>query len=196
MNRYPRERIEARLVSLALTSAIRIFALSHLREPLKIRPSPSRFCDGVSGYGVLYAAISFETCVVETLVRDRYSRRTRRELPLVAILVRAWAHIATKPNQVLKALDLRGSACVEIGAPTDAAHARHLAAGQALGRAVYEEHRDVDGFVYSSRLTGDDCIAVFDRAVNQLMVLETGELKDHPQLPQLLEQHRIQLVED
>jgi hypothetical protein len=89
-----------------------------------------------------------------------------------------------------------GSGCVEIGAPTDAAHARHLAAGQALGRAVYEEHRDVDGFVYSSRLTGDDCIAVFDRAVHQLMVLETGELKDHPQLPQLLEQHRIQLVED
>jgi hypothetical protein len=30
MNRYPRERIEARLVSLALTSANRIFALSHL----------------------------------------------------------------------------------------------------------------------------------------------------------------------
>ena len=196
MDRYPRERIEARLVSLALTRANRIFGLNHLEEPLKIRPSPSRFCDGVSGYGVLYAAISFETCIVETLVRDRFSRRTRREPPLAAILARAWAHIATKPNQVLKLLDLRGSGCVEIGAPTDAAHARHLAAGQALGRAVYEEHRDVDGFVYSSRLTGDDCIAVFDRAVDQLMVLETGELKDHPQLSQLLEQHRIQLVED
>jgi hypothetical protein len=196
MNRYPRERIEARLVSLALTSANRIFGLSHLGEPLKIRPSPSRFCDGVSGYGVLYVAISFETCVVETLVRDHFSRRTRRELPLAAILVRGWAHIATKPNQVVKLLDLRGSGCVEIGAPTDAAHARHLAAGQALGRAVYEEHPDVDGFVYSSRLTGDDCIAVFDRAVDRLMVLETGELKDHPQLPQLLEQHRIHLVEE
>ena len=105
MNRYPRERIEARLVSLALTSANRIFALSHIGEPLKIRPSPSRFCDGVSGYGVLYAAISFETCVVETLVRDRFSRRIRRELPLVSVLIRAWAHIATKPNQVVKLLD-------------------------------------------------------------------------------------------
>jgi len=167
MNRYPRERIEARLVSLALTSAHRIFGLSHLEEPLKIRPSPSRFCVGVSGYGVLYAGISFEICVVETLVRDRFSRRIRRDLPLVAILIRAWARIATKPNQAVKLLDLRGSGCVEIGAPTDAAHARHLAAGQALGRAVYEEHRDVDGFVYSSRLTGDDCIAVFDRAVDQ-----------------------------
>src|ERR1035438_9890307 len=118
MDRYPRERIEARLVSLALTRANRIFALNHLGEPLKIRPSPSRFCDGVSGYGVLYAAISFETCVVETLVRDRFSRRIRRELPLVSVLIRAWAHIATKPNQVVKLLDfswtgLRGNRCAD-----------------------------------------------------------------------------------
>ena len=118
MSRYPRERIEARLVSLALTRANRIFGLNHLEEPLKIRPSPSRFCDGVSGYGVLYAAISFETCVVETLVRDRFSRRIRRELPLVSVLIRAWAHIATKPNQVVKLLDfswtgLRGNRCAD-----------------------------------------------------------------------------------
>ena len=196
MSRYPRERIEARLYSMALASAYRIFGLSHLEEPLKIQLFPSRFCDGALGYGVLYAAVSFETCVVETLVRDRFARRTRRELPLAAILVRAWAHIATKPNHVLNLLDLRGSGCVEIGAPTDAAHARHLAAGQALGRAVYEEHRDVDGFIYVSRLTGDDCIAVFDRGADKLTVLEAGELKDHPQLPKLLEQHRIQLVDE
>jgi hypothetical protein len=196
MSRYPRERIEARLYSIALGSAYRIFGLSHLEEPFKIQPFPSRFCDGASGYGVLYAAVSFETCVVETLVRDRFARRTRRELPLAAILVRASAPIATKPNHELKLLDLRGSGCVEIGAPTDAAHARHLAAGQALGRAVHEEHRDIDGFIYSSRLTGDDCIAVFGRAAEKLMVLEAGELKDHPQLPKVLEQHRIQLVDD
>jgi RES domain len=137
MSRYSRERIEARLRSLALESAYRIFGLSHLAEPLKIRPFPSRFCDGVSGYAVLYAAVSFETCVVETLVRDRFARRTQLELPLAAILVRACARIATKPSDTLNLLDLRGSGCLEIGAPTDAAHARHLAAGQALGRAVY-----------------------------------------------------------
>jgi hypothetical protein len=83
-----------------------------------------------------------------------------------------------------------------LGAPTDAALARHQAAGQALGRAVYEEHRDIDGLLYSSRLTGEDCIAVFDRAVKKLAVLETGELKSHPELPRLLEQHRIRLIDD
>jgi hypothetical protein len=41
-----------------------------------------------------------------------------------------------------------------------------------------------------------DDLAVFDRAVVKLMVLKIWELKDHPDLPQVLEQHRIQLVED
>jgi len=196
MSRYPRERIEARLRSLALERAYRIFGLAHLEEPTKVRPFPSRFCDGVSGFAVLYAAASFETCVVETMVRDRFARRSQRELPLAAILTRAWAHIATKPDARLNLLDLRGSGCLEIGAPTDAVHARHLAAGQALGRAVYEEHRNVDGIIYSSRLNGDDCIAVFDRAAEKLMVLKAGELKDCPELPEVLERHGIQIAQD
>jgi len=196
MSRYARVSPETRLRTSAIESAHRIFGLTHLEEPLKVRPFPSRFCDGVTGYAVLYAAVSFETCVVETLLRDRFARRSRRELPVAAILIRACARMATKPSHQLNLLDLRGSGCLEIGAPTDAVHARHLAAGQALGRAVYEEHRDVDGIIYPSRLTGVDCFAVFDRAVDKLMVVEAGELKDHPLLPQLLEQHRIQLVDD
>ena len=100
MSRYPRERIEVRLQSLALASAHRIFGLSQIEEPVKIHSSPSRFCDGVSGYAVLYAAVSFETCVIETLVRDRFARRSQRDLPLTAILVRAWTHIVTRPECV------------------------------------------------------------------------------------------------
>ena len=113
--------------------------------------------------------------------REELSKRRRRQRPA---------------TQVLNLLDVRGSGCLEIGAPTDAARARHLAAGQALGRAVYEEHRNIDAFLYPSRLTGEDCLAVFDRAVEKLIVLEASELKDHPQLPMLLEQLRIQLVDD
>ena len=109
MGRCARVSLEARLRSLALKSAYRIFGLAHLDEPLKVRPFPSRFCDGVSGYAVLYVAVSFETCFLETVARDRFARRTQRELPLATILARAWAHIATKPNAALNVLDLRGS---------------------------------------------------------------------------------------
>ena len=58
------------------------------------------------------------------------------------------------------------------------------------------EHRDVDGFIYSSRLTGHDCFAVFDRAVDKREILEVSELKDQAQLSEVLEQHRVQLTDD
>jgi hypothetical protein len=54
---------------------------------------------------------------------------------------------------------------------------------------------EVDGFIYSSRLTGDDCIAVFDRAVGKMKVDEACELKDQAELPAVLERNQIVLVD-
>jgi hypothetical protein len=193
MGRYPRERIEARLHSFAIDGAHRVFGVS--RMPLQLHSSPSRFCDGQSGFSVLYASLSFETCVVETLVRDRFTHRLKRELPLAAVLARGYARISTQPDRELNLLDLRDSGCVDIGAPTDAVRARHFAAGQALGRAVYEAHTDVDGFIYASRLTGDDCIAVFDRGLEKFAVVDACELKDHAELPAVLERNKVVLVD-
>jgi hypothetical protein len=193
MLRYSRERIEARLHLFAIDGAHRVFGVS--RMPLQLHSSPSRFCDGKSVFSVMYAALSFETCIVETLVRDRFTHRLKRELPLAAVLARGYARISTQPDRELNLLDLRDSGCVDIGAPTDAVRARHFAAGQALGRAVYEEHADVDGFIYASRLTGDDCIAVFDRAVEKFAVLDACELKEHAELPEVLERNKVLLVE-
>jgi hypothetical protein len=64
-----------------------------------------------------------------------------------------------------------------------------------LGNAVYQEHADVDGFIYASRLTGDDCIAVFDRGMGKLRVIEAWELKDHMELPGVLERNGVTLVD-
>ena len=94
MGRYPRERIEARLRLFAIEGAHRVFGVSYM--PLQLHRSPSRFCDGKSGFSVMYAALSFETCVVETLVRDRFTHRTKRELPLAAILARGHARISSQ----------------------------------------------------------------------------------------------------
>ena len=193
MLRYPRERVEARLHLFAINGAHRVFGVS--RMPLQLHSAPSRFCDGKSGFAVMYLAMSFETCIVETLVRDRFTHRLKRELPLAAILARAHATLSTHPSQELNLLDLLDTGCVDIGAPTDAVRARHFAAGQALGRAVHEEHPDVDGFIYASRLTGDDCIALFERAVPKLRVVDACELKDHPELPAVFERNRVTLVD-
>jgi hypothetical protein len=193
MSRYSRELIEARLHLFAIEGAHRVFGAA--RMPLQLYSSPSRFCDGKSGFSVLYAALSFETCIVETLVRDRFTHRLKRELPLAAVLVRGYARLSTQPNRELNLLDLKDSGCVDIGAPTDAVSARHFAAAQALGRAVYAEYPDVDGFIYASQLSGDDCIAVFDRAVEKFVVVDACELKDHSELPAILERNRVVLVD-
>jgi hypothetical protein len=193
MSRYSRERIEARLHLFAIDGAHRVFGVS--RMPLQLHSSPSRFCDGKSRFSVMYAALSFETCIVETLVRDRFTHRLKRELRPAAVLARGHARISTQPNRELNLLDLRDTGCVDTGAPTDTVRARHFAAGQALGKAVYEEHADVDGFIYASRLTGDDCIAVFDRATEKFAVVDACELKNHPELPPVLERNKVVLLE-
>jgi hypothetical protein len=38
----------------------------------------------------------------------------------------------------------------------------------------------VDGFLSPARLTGGDCLAILDRAVEKLGAIETGRLEDHP----------------
>jgi hypothetical protein len=72
MSRYSRQRIEARLHLFAIDGAHRIFGVS--RMPLQLHSSPSRFSDGRSGFSVMYAALSFETSIVETLVRVDFTR--------------------------------------------------------------------------------------------------------------------------
>jgi RES domain len=190
MDRYPRERVEARLHLFAIHGAHRVFGVS--RMPLQMQSAPSRFCDGKSDHSILYAALSFETCILEAVVRDRFAHDQKRELPLAAILARGHARLSTLYDRELNLLDLRDTGCVDIGASTDAVRAAHFAAGQLLGRAVYEEHADIDGFIYASRLTGDDCIAVFDRALEKFAVVDACELNNHPELPTVLE--RIEVV--
>ena len=190
---YPRARVETRIRSLATVSAYRIFGLAHIDTPLSPHLSASRFCDGRSGYSVLYAALTFDTAFAETILRDRFVQRAQRTVSLDEILARAWVRCSTQQAAVLALIDLGGSGCLDLGVPTDAVRSRHQAAGQALSRAIYREHEDVDGFMYPSRLTGGDCLAIFDRAVARLVALETGRLEDHPELPDALTRHRTNL---
>jgi hypothetical protein len=71
-----------------------------------------------------------------------------------------------------------------------------IRAGRALGRAIYKDHADVDGFLYQSRFTTKACFAIFDRADSKLTTLATGEVLHHPELPSLLDQHQIQLISE
>jgi hypothetical protein len=56
---YPRERVKEVLQPLSLATAHRVVLKPYLSDPLTVRPSKSRFCDGT--YAVLYAAGDFAT---------------------------------------------------------------------------------------------------------------------------------------
>src|SRR5581483_5965082 len=194
-HRYPRERIVGRLRPISVPQGYRIIWRHHLQSPLGCTPSRSRFCDGTQ-YAVLYIASAFQTAFLETVVRDEFVQMAHRTVLTREIAARGWVRVVTRPDEPMNLLDLTGSGCVEIGAPTDAVRARNQAAGQALGRAIYHEHADVDGFVYASRLTGEACYAIFARALAQLSAVEIGDLLEHPELAALLEHHHIELDGD
>lgn len=189
---YPRERVEAVLKPLTVPIAHRILWKTLMAEPRQVWPARSRFCDGRS-FGVLYAAGDLATSFVEVLVRDRYVQRSERVIPYDDVRARAWVELDLPQSPPLMLVDLRGAGCLALGAPTDAAHARNQSAGRALGRALYEQHPDLDGFWYSSRLTGGECFAIFDRALARLAAHRSGELEHHPKLPDVLEAHGIRL---
>ena len=191
---YPRDRIEAALIEAELPPSYRIIPGRYLASALGTAPADSRFCSKDDGYTVLYASSDFATAFIETVVRDRFMRRRRREIGLVEVTERAWVRIEAKPATRLMLLDLRRDGCALIGVPTDAVNARNHAAGRAFGKAVHAEHANVDGLLYASRLTGADVYAVFDRGIGKLDASESGMLPDHPELPDVLDKHRVDLI--
>ena len=191
---YPRHRIRSVLLKAPFPDNYRIAPSRYLASPLGTSPADSRFCSRNASHTVLYASPDFATAFIETVVRDRFMRRRARVVRLKEITERIWVGIKASPEAPLTLLDLRGDGCTRIGAPTDVVHARNHVAGRAFAKAIHVEHRDVDGLLYASRLTGEDVYAVFDRGIAQLTSTEAGELVDHPELPDVLARHGIGLV--
>ena len=191
---YPHARVRSLLTNFALPPSYRVIPAQHLGTPLGTAAGDSRFCSKTDGYTVLYAAADFATAFVETVVRDELTHADHRRIPLAAVTTPAWVQLQTKPRTKVQLLDLRRDGCVKLGAPTDAVSARNHAAGRALGRAIHDEHDEIDGFLFSSRLTGADAYAVCDRALKKLTRTDGGALAEHPELPDVLRQYRIELV--
>lgn len=191
---YPREHVEQVLAKVHLPASYRIIPRRYLGTPLGTVPGDSRFCAKADGFTILYVSPDFATAFIEVIVRDRFTRKKQREVLLKEITERAWARIVTKPRANLSLIDLRKDGCVRLGAPTDAVNARNHAAGRVLGRAIHAGHEDVDGLLFSSRLTGADVYAIFDRGIKKLVAAETGFLSERADLPTVLSTYGVKLI--
>lgn len=192
---YSREQVDRVLIQVPLPSSWRIIPARYTGQPLGTAPADSRLCAATDGFTVLYCSPDFPTTFIETVVRDRFTRMEgHREIAFAEVRGRAWVRIESVVGVALIMLDLRGAGCTIVGAPTDTVRAQDHAAGRALGRAIHRDHGDVDGILYESRLTGEDVYAVYDRAIDKLNAVESGELSNHRELPNVLRRHRIALV--
>ncbi len=191
---YSKDRVEAVLTKIELPPSYRIFPTRHAETPLGTAPADSRFCSAKSGFTILYASPDFATAFVEVVVRDRFMRVKTREIGLKEVTLRSIALISSKPQTKLSLVDLRKDGCARLGAPTDAVNARNHAAGRALARDIQGNHEVVDGFLFSSRLTGDDVFAIFHRAIPRLTAQRSKQLAEHDELPNVLRHYDITLV--
>jgi len=100
------------------------------------------------------------TGVAETIIRDRFEGKAARQL----IESEVGNGCDGDFSQALNLLDLRTTGFLRLGISTDIARAKNQDEARHSAKLVYDE-TDLEDILYRSRLTGEDCVAVYDRAV-------------------------------
>jgi hypothetical protein len=78
---YDPERIRKQLRPVGLNRMFRVIRRDHEGTPLGAVAVPNRFSDPGGIYSVLYASEAVRCSFWEAMVRNRFARRNRRELP-------------------------------------------------------------------------------------------------------------------
>ena len=194
MSVYPQNRIVPLLKRIILPPSYRIIPSKYEITPLDTNPANSRFCTNNSNFSILYAASDFSTAFIEVVIRDRFTQIDQCKIHLSELTERSYVRIISTPNSNLIFLDLPQDGCTRLGAPTDAVNATSHSAGRELGHEIYSNHSEVDGLLFSSRLTGNDIYAIFDRAISKLSVIELKKTIDNQELTTILARYSIQLI--
>ena len=132
---YDPDRLRSRLRSVRLGRVFRIIHCDRRSTPLGAAPAPSRFSDPLERYAVLYVSDTVRCAFWETLARNRFAHRHRRELPRIEVEARLVVSISFTGTFAL--IDLRCNGPVRVGAPSAVTHDGNHAAGRALSAAVH-----------------------------------------------------------
>jgi hypothetical protein len=137
----------------------------HRATPTNTGFGSSRFSSPSAAFRVLYAAQDFPTAFAEAVVRDRFEERLRRYLYRRTLEDLVVAELDSRAPLAL--VDLTRGGAYELGVDTDALGAREHAQGQEFAESLHRE-TSLDGVLYPSRLTGQLCVAIFNRAFSKL----------------------------
>ena len=190
---YDPDRIRQRLLAVRFDGIFRLVHANACSRGFEVVPAPSRFGDPEQNYGVLYAAETITCGFWEAIVRNRLNHNRRRELPRGDIESTLVVSLSSASSLVLT--DLRGDGPLRLSAPPAVTHDANHAAGRALSAATYANVPEADGFLWTSRFTGDICVAVFDRATVKLEASDVTSLIECKGFFDMLDDYKIKLVD-
>jgi hypothetical protein len=154
------------------TAYLRVIPLEHKATPLGMGFGQTRFSSPTRAFQLAYIAKDVATSIAETIVRDRFEGAAARVLDESE--VEDWAMAEISATEPLLVLDLRTTGLLKLGISTDAARAKDHRDGRSLSEELYRSF-DIDGLLYASRLTGAECVAVYDRAVTTKLASGSAE---------------------
>ncbi len=156
------ELLASQIKLFEFSNYVRIIPSLYDKSPLGCAAGVSRFGGVSKKFSTLYAARNLATALAETVVRDRFEGVEDRHLFTTELAGRSAVQLRTiKP---LRLVDLRSGGCLRLGISTDIAGAKCFNEAQQFSDIVYTE-KSIDGILYASRLTNENCVAVFDRAI-------------------------------
>jgi hypothetical protein len=164
-------------------------------DPLGLGRSSGRFGDPTgTRFRVLYLAASVTAAFHEVVLRDRGDGRNGAvPIPMAEIAALACAEIVVASPLTL--VDLTGDGRLKMGVPSDVTGARDQAPSHLWSAALHAHPAAPDGVLYPSRLNGERCIALYDRAIGKLTVRASPRLVElRDVLARIIEEFDLAIV--
>jgi len=160
----------------SLSNFIRIIPTTYAQQnPLGYKPEKSRFSPRKlpsrpnQPFSLIYGTLNLETASFEAIIRDKFNLCSARIMLPVAYRRKSAVNFSTTPGSTLTLLDMTSGNTTRCGVPTDVIHSSNHKSGQFFSEFVYTNMPNVDGLLYSSRFTEALCVAVYDRAIPDLV---------------------------
>ncbi|HLJ63216.1 MAG TPA: RES family NAD+ phosphorylase, partial [Stellaceae bacterium] len=146
-------------------------------------PPRYRFDAPAGEYQVMYAGLSYEAALVETLFRNP----RRRIVDLVELQIRSMATLTNKTK--LRLVKAHGEGLAMLGTDAALATSRYLSSRR-WALALWQHRDEPDGLVYLSRHNpGLLCAAFFDRSRARFTATTTPLLDDEARLGAVFAAH-------
>ena len=165
------------LVRRNLKNFIRVIDQLYESSPLGVGDNPSRFRAsifvslqfGTVAPKVIYGAQGLDTAIYESVVRSQFDIEPNRSLDPISYAPMSALSFSTENSHVLNLLDLTNGRATCFGVPTDVIRSSDHKDGQYFSQFVFENMPDVDGFIYASRYTEQECVALYrSRVITRL----------------------------